>query len=170
MPDALWEWKWPSIDGALLVTGNLLNSLSMYRQRAWNSERGGQLFVNPNDARGLVLAVATPPHADDRAGWTWLELNPERCRQEIRTQNEAGLRLVGHWHTHPQRIPRISSTDVRSVGQFARKNAALIPCPLAVIVGQSREPDGIQAWIHRDGILIQAQKRLLRGDSTLASS
>lgn len=169
MPDALWHWEWPSIDGTLLVTGKLLDSLSMYRQRAWNNERGGQLFVDPNNARGLVLAVATPPHADDRAGWTWLELDPERCRQEIQIQNQAGLRLVGHWHTHPQKIPRISPTDVRSVARFARKNVALIPNPLAVIVGQSKSPDGIQAWIHRDGVLIQAQKRLLRGDSTLAS-
>lgn len=169
MPDALWHWEWPSIDGTLLVTGKLLDSLSIYRQRAWNNERGGQLFVDPNDARGLVLAVATPPHADDRAGWTWLELDRERCRQEIQIQNQAGLRLVGHWHTHPQKIPRISPTDVRSVARFARKNVALIPNPLAVIVGQSKSPDGIQAWILRDGVLIQAQKRLLRGDSTLAS-
>lgn len=169
MPESLWQWEWPSVDGSLLVTGKLLNTLAMHRQRAWHSERGGQLFVDPNDARGLVLAVATPPHADDRAGWTWLELDTERCRQEIRVQNEAGLRLVGHWHTHPQKVPRISPTDVRSVAQFAKKNG-LIASPLAVIVGQSKEPDGIQAWIHRDGLLIQAQKRLLTGDSTLASS
>ncbi len=170
MHDALWQWEWPAIEGAILVPESVLYLLSKHRQRAWNSERGGQLFVNPNDPRGPVLAVATPPHADDRAGWTWLELNPERCRQEIRAHNEMGFRLVGHWHTHPQVVPRISPTDAKSIAQFAKRNAELIPSPLAVIVGQSKQPDGIQAWLYRNGSLIQAQKQLLQCSSSLAGS
>lgn len=130
----------------------------------------GQLFVNPNDPRGPVLAVATPPHADDRAGWTWLELDPKRCRQEIRAHNETGFRLVGHWHTHPQAVPRISPTDARSIAHFATRNAELVSSPLAVIVGQSKEPDGIQVWLYRNGTLLQAKKQLLQCASALAGS
>ncbi|MBH1494012.1 Mov34/MPN/PAD-1 family protein [Stenotrophomonas maltophilia] len=163
MTDLLWEWSWPSIGGAVLVSAELLDQLANHRQRAWNYERGGQLFVDPRDPRGLVLAVATPPDSRDRASWTWLELDPRRCEEEIREYNQMGLRLVGHWHTHPQSVPKISTTDVDSVRRFAHENARVLEHPLAVIVGQSPKPDGIQAWLFREGKPLLAERRLLAG-------
>ncbi|WOB51312.1 Mov34/MPN/PAD-1 family protein [Xanthomonas hydrangeae] len=159
--EVVWAWSWPSVEGTLLVPGCLLAMLSTHRQRAWNSERGGQLFVDPNDPRGAVLAVATPPHPKDRAGWAWLELDPERCKSEVQAFNDKGLRLVGHWHTHPQKIPKISPTDIKSITQFAQLNSSILPNPLAVIVGQSNQPGGIQAWLFHGCNPIQAERRLV---------
>lgn len=100
-------------------------------------ERGGQLFVNPVDPKGLLLALATLPHRADRSGWSWLELDAARCRQEIQAANEQGLRLVGYWHTHPQSVPVISPADIGSFSKFAARYTQDLPHPIAIIVGKS---------------------------------
>lgn len=144
------------MDSDLLVSQSVANILDNHRQRKCSVERGGQLFVNPVSSTGLLLALATPPHSADRAGWSWLELDPERCRLEIESANAQGLRLVGYWHTHPQTIPIISSADVKSFSRFAARYAQDLPHPMAIIVGKSNKPEGIKAWSFREGRYIEA--------------
>lgn len=146
-----WRWRWPGHSAELLVTETVTQVLSAHRQRIWETERGGQLFVDPDDRRGLVLASATLPHPADRAGWAWLELDAKRCRQEIGQANSRGWRLVGYWHTHPQVIPKISPMDVASFSAFATRYAVALSSPLAVIVGKPAHARGIRAWSIRDG-------------------
>lgn len=151
MNEIAWRWQWPSHGAELLVTETVAQLLSVHRQRLWETERGGQLFVDPDDRRGLVLAGATSPHPADRAGWAWLELDAKRCRQEIVQANARGWRLVGYWHTHPQVVPKISPTDVASFTAFATWYVGALPSPLAIIVGRPDHPCGIRAWSIRDG-------------------
>lgn len=56
-----WQWSWPWVDTHLLVSQDVADLLEGYRQRRFDVERGGQLFVDPSSAAGLVLALATPP-------------------------------------------------------------------------------------------------------------
>lgn len=144
------------MDTHLLVSQDVANLLEHYRQKRFDVERGGQLFVDLSSAAGLVLALATHPHSDDRAGRTWLELNARRCREEIEQANAAGLRLVGYWHTHPQSIPMISSTDIISFSRFAVHYTQELPHPMAIIVGNSSSPEGIKAWSFREGLYVEA--------------
>lgn len=152
----VWRWQWPTINAELLVSQPVAEVFHRYRQRGWNTERGGQLFVDPANPVGLLLTLATPPHHADRAGWSWLELDAERCRQEIEAANAGGLRLVGYWHTHPQAIPKISPTDRDSFSRFAARHAQDLPHPIAVIVGTSFKPEGIVAWSIRNDHNIEA--------------
>lgn len=150
-----WQWRWPSGGAELRVSRSVAEVLMAHRQRAWQHERGGQLFVDATDPDGLLLTLATPPHPADRAGWTWLDLDPNRCRQEIAQANARRLRLVGYWHTHPQLVPRLSGTDIASFATFAATYATVLPCPLAIIVGKPDHPDGINAWSFRQGRPVQ---------------
>ena len=156
MTTIAWQWNWPGVDTHLLVSRDVASLLENYRQRRLDVERGGQLFVDPSGANGLVLALATPPHKDDRSGKTWLELNIDRCRKEVEQANVVGLRLVGYWHTHPQNIPMISTTDIKSFSNFAVRYTQDLPQPLAIIVGNSSNPEGIKAWSFREGRYIEA--------------
>ncbi|MDX1296713.1 MAG: Mov34/MPN/PAD-1 family protein [Pseudomonas sp.] len=151
-----WRWGWPGVDTHLLVSQDVASLLERYRQRKFDVERGGQLFVDPSSSTGLVLALATPPHGDDRAGRTWLELNARRCRDEIERANAEGLRLVGYWHTHPQSIPMISPTDIGSFSRFAARYTRDLPHPMAIIVGNANSPEGIKAWSFREGRYVEA--------------
>jgi hypothetical protein len=156
MSNIAWRWKWPAIDSELLVSQAAATVLGSHRQRAWGMERGGQLFVDPLSPSGLMLALVTPPHRADRAGWAWLELDENRCLQEIESANSQGLRLVGYWHTHPQTIPAISPADVGSFSRFAARYIQDLPNPIAIIVGQSKKPEGIKAWSFRVGGYVEA--------------
>ncbi|MBC8648343.1 MULTISPECIES: Mov34/MPN/PAD-1 family protein [Pseudomonadaceae] len=151
-----WQWTWPGLNTSLLVSQEVASLLESYRQKNFDVERGGQLFVDPSGAAGLVLALATPPHKDDRAGRAWLDLNARRCRKEIEQANATGLRLVGYWHTHPQSIPMISPTDIGSFSRFAAYYTQQLPHPLAIIVGNSSSNEGIKAWSFRDGCYVEA--------------
>lgn len=151
-----WSWKWPDVDYSLAVSQSVADVLDQYRQRSWRTERGGQLFVDLTNPYGLIMSLATPPHESDRAGWTWLELNSERCQHEVEFANAQGLRLVGYWHTHPQTVPAISPTDIASFSRFAARYAEELPHPIAVIVGLSPQPNGIKAWLFRNGACREA--------------
>ena len=141
-----WHWYWEHVGVSLSVAASVAATLSSARQRWWESERGGQLFVDLEHPAGVLLARATPPHPADRAGRHWLELNLDRCRDEIARANGEGLRLVGYWHTHPQRVPRVSPQDLSSFSRFANQHSAHLPQPIAVIVGTSKASEGIRAW------------------------
>lgn len=156
MKELAWRWRWPDVDGELLVSQAVARVFNDHRQHGWGVERGGQLFVNPLNPKGLLLDVATSPHHADRSGRSWLELNASRCTEEIQCANSQGLRLVGYWHTHAQNIPAISSQDLASFFKFARRYAAELPRPIAVIVGISDKPEGIKAWSFNDRRCIEA--------------
>ena len=148
-----WKWIWPELDATLLVRHSVACELERHRQSWWQKECGGQLFVSTDSNAGIELVLATLPHALDRAGRTWLELNKDRCSDEIKLANQKQMRLVGYWHTHPQRIPQISSQDIVSFRRFIFINKELLPYPLAVIVGNSTSRDAVRAWsIRPDGL------------------
>lgn len=158
-----WQWRWPEIDTHLLVSQDVASLLGHFRQRRFGVERGGQLFVDLSSPAGLVLALATPPHRNDRAGRTWLELDAHRCRDEIERANTVGLRLVGYWHTHPQSIPMISPSDIGSFSRFAANYTQDLPHPLAIIVGNSIGPEGLKAWSFRAGRYVEAVRNSWTG-------
>lgn len=156
MTKIAWQWCWPDLKAHLLVAQDVANLLVGHRQRDCDKECGGQLFVDATNPIGLVLTLATPPHKNDRAGATWLELDANRCREEILWANARGYRLVGYWHTHPQNIPMLSSADIKSFARFAKQYRQHLPHPLAIIVGNSPSPDGIKAWSFRNKTYVEA--------------
>lgn len=141
-----WTWRWPDLDLEVRVSTDVAAIWAMHRQKRWQKERGGQLFAIGEPDGAVRLVLATPPHRDDRAGWTWLELDPTRCAHEIARENARGLRYVGTWHTHPQIVPHISSTDIAALSMSGRINKNLLPSCLAVIVGNSGASNGVRAW------------------------
>lgn len=154
--EVTWSWKWPDVEGVLLVSHSAADIFRCNRQISGEHERGGQLFVDPTHPDGIILSLATAPHKADKAGRTWLELDPERCNKEIQKANALGLRLIGYWHTHPQVIPQISSVDISNFSRFAQRYSQVLPHPVAIIVGTSPDTSGIKAWLFREGGYLEA--------------
>ena len=152
--DKGWVWHWPTLGVELIVPPSVAAIFQSNRQRFLQKERGGLLFVDPNDPRGLVLAWASPPHPLDRAGHFDLVIDEHRARSEIEEANVQGKRLVGYWHTHPQKFPKLSTTDLASFRALANHNPTTLPLPVAVIVGRSSDKEGVRAWsIRPEGVL-----------------
>lgn len=146
MSDLNWIWHWPTVQLELGISLNVYEYLKSQSQANNENEKGGQLFISIENPRGLFIEIATPPHSKDKAGRTWLELDPGRCKEEIIHYNKNGLILVGYWHTHPESTPNISGKDIQSFGEFSLKNHQSLPTPIAIIVGQSTSQNGIRAW------------------------
>ncbi|MCD1649706.1 Mov34/MPN/PAD-1 family protein [Marinobacter adhaerens] len=155
MIDIAWSWKWPDLGCEILVSASVVEVLNRYRQVGPNPERGGQLFVDPLNPVGLVLADASTPNPADQVGRSWIDMDSSRCRREVVHANSKGMRLVGYWHTHPQIIPHISRTDIESFRRFSTAYNHELPHPIAVIVGTSRKANGIRVWSFRDGRYIE---------------
>ncbi|MBF6022982.1 Mov34/MPN/PAD-1 family protein [Lysobacter niastensis] len=136
------------------MSPEVVRVLTGHRQGPLDSECGGQLFADPRGTGAPVLAVATLPHPRDRAGHTWLELDPMRCETEAAHWQSRGLLRVGVWHTHAEAYPKLSNQDLRSFRAYSRANQFF---PVAVIVGQAAAPDGVRAWSIREHESPQAQ-------------
>ncbi|MCU4581177.1 Mov34/MPN/PAD-1 family protein [Acinetobacter gyllenbergii] len=154
--DLAWEWQWKTIDVHLKVARAVADVFFAHTQNTKENEMGGQLFIDTSMSNGLWLSLATPPHKDDRAGPTWLELDSNRCKQEIIESKEQGLILAGYWHTHAELIPNLSAQDLKSFREFSCKNIESLPSPLAIIVGNSTETSSIRAWSLQKNDFLQA--------------
>ena len=141
-----WSWHWPDRDIVLRVPVDVVAVWRQHRQALWQRERGGQLFAKVATSGDLVLVSATLPHHSDRSSWGWLELDAARCQAEVADANLIGHRLVGTWHTHPQRVPHLSPTDRKTLMASARINEGVLPASLAVIVGYGADTMSIRAW------------------------
>ena len=140
-----WCWQWPELNVTLLVDTQTATMWRDQRQRWFQHERGGQLFADISKPEGIWL-TASPPHPADVAGYRWLEYDASRCHAEVAEANQGGLRLIGYWHTHPQRIPRLSPRDRVSFQKFADCHRDTLPNPIAVIVGTSDTHQGVRVW------------------------
>ena len=154
--DLAWEWRWKTLDVELKVSTKVVDIFFSHQQKLKEDEKGGQLFIDTSMSDGLWLAVATPPHKADRSNPTWLELDVNRCKQEVLEYQNQGLVLVGYWHTHAELTPNLSPQDIKSFREFSRNNINSLPNPLAVVVGYGSTGDTIRAWSFQENGMILA--------------
>jgi len=153
-----WRWTWEELGVDLLVSNRTAAVLRRQRQPFGGVERGGLLFVDPNDPLGLVLARVTPPHPADRASEHSIIMDWPRCAREVEKANSNGLRLTGFWHSHPENIPDLSPVDIRNFRSLGQRNHIDLPWPVAVIVGRDRGEEGIRAWSIRPEKIYRAKR------------
>lgn len=157
--DLALEWRWKTLDVELKVSTEVVDIFFSHQQKLKEDEKGGQLFIDTSMSDGLWLTVATPPHNADCSGPTWLELDANRCMQEVFEYQNQGLVLVGYWHTHAEVTPNLSPQDIKSFREFSRNNINSLPNPLAVIVGNGNNCDTIRAWsFQKNGMILASLK------------
>lgn len=147
-----WVWKWEKMNVSLNVSQYVAEAFLHHRQGLKENEKGGQLFVDLTRADGLWLVQASEPNLSDSSGRHWLSLDQSRCSKEIEIANKKGLRLIGYWHTHPEKNPKISPKDIESFKRFSKENIDNLRSPLVVIVGTC----ATNAWIVNEILIEQA--------------
>lgn len=139
MSASLWHYRDPISGLAVSINDRVRDIFARHRQRKfWHRERGGVLFAKSVGTNGHIeVCDATSPHELDRAGWSWLELDHQRCLEEIQDRFERGLHFVGYWHTHPEPHPIPSPRDVAALQRNLGGGGIPLQKLLAVIVGTS---------------------------------
>lgn len=139
-----WSYLDPESGLVVSIAPAVLRLFEGSRQRLWQRERGGVLFAESVGTDGrLEIVDATAPHARDRAGWSWLMLDHQRCLDEISDRFARDLHFVGYWHTHPERIPSPSARDFTVLQRNLLGGGVPLQKLIAVIVGTDRDVSGL---------------------------
>lgn len=129
----------------LILTNSVLSLMGKYRQTTrLRAEAGGQLFAKIT-AKLIVVAVATEPHRKDfRRRFSFIPYK-ERLNAEIQSYFSKSFHYIGDWHTHPQKKPKPSWIDLKSMRSCFSQSRHELEHFLMVIVGNATTPDGI--WV-----------------------
>jgi integrative and conjugative element protein (TIGR02256 family) len=116
--------------------------LEKHRQRNWfANERAGQLFATI-DGNVVAVSEATGPRRGDRADHISYDIDRKAAQREIDDRYEKGLHYIGDWHTHPQKTPGPSTTDILSMARLFCTSSHQLNIVAMLIVGTG----GPEAW------------------------
>ncbi len=143
------SYKILSTEKYIILTNEVLEYFDQHRQVGVNSkELGGQLFAKLEEKR-IVIAKVTGPRTSDKRGRFSFIPNRKAEQREINIMFSKGLHYVGDWHTHPEKRPSPSRTDINSMSECFHKSKHELDSFILVIVGQDNPPDGIWLSLHR---------------------
>lgn len=132
----------------VLLGDAVLEQFRHFRQvHAERPEAGGQLFARIEKPDVLVTHASGPKTRDRRSRVSFCP-NRRIEQQEITAMYRDGLHYVGDWHTHPERRPNASATDLRSIGEIVRRSRHGFGGFLLVVVGTLEPPDGLSVYLH----------------------
>lgn len=152
MKHASLEYCLPDGIGRLRFSEDALAHFHRYRQmRPWHREAGGQLFATVTDTL-IDIVEATGPRSSDRRSFFGFEPDRTAEQREITERYARGLHFIGDWHSHRQRKPLPSNTDIESMNDTVRQSQHSLKGFVLVVVGTSRPPDGLHVSFHtREG-------------------
>lgn len=132
----------------IIFPPEVLTHFQKHRQLGGHSvEAGGQLFARFEGEQIHVVEATGPCRTDRRSRFSFL---PSRKREQtdIASRYRKGLHFIGDWHTHPEDVPRPSSTDIESINDCFRKSKHELSAFVLVIVGRHAPPDGLHVSLH----------------------
>ncbi len=140
----------------LVLTDPVIKTLSKHRQlRFWQREAGGQLFGHFQGSTIEIMEATGPRRTDRRTRTSYI---PDRRaeQREIDDRFGRGLHFIGDWHSHPEKIPMPSYSDVTSLDDTVRRSTHSMLAFVLVIVGQLAAPEGLHVSIfHGDGASLE---------------
>jgi integrative and conjugative element protein (TIGR02256 family) len=150
LPYLHWKRYWRGISfkigdsgQRLILAPSVLNHIAKHQQAdGSSSEAGGQLFARFGDGIVRVERATGPRVADRRSRYGYI---PDRRMEqlEIDTMHRQGLHFIGDWHTHPERTPRPSTSDVRSIRQAFEQSKHHLNGFILLIAGTEPFPAGL---------------------------
>lgn len=136
-------WRCPGSDQVLRINDEAIECMLRHRQTTHRSpEAGGQLFGAVCPTEVSVLAV-TGPYARDDSGRYRYRSDPVAAQTAIDEQARAGRLYLGEWHTHAEKHPRPSGSDVEAMRALLARSRLNANSALLVIVGLSSSPDAM---------------------------
>jgi integrative and conjugative element protein (TIGR02256 family) len=146
----------------LILTPAVLNHIAKHQQDSGASrEAGGQLFARFRNDQIRVEKATGPREVDQRSRYGYI---PDRRgeQEEIDAMHSHGLQFVGDWHTHPERIPSPSTSDVRSIRQAVAQSKHHLNGFVMLIAGTEAFPLGLFLALYgshgETAILLDRQK------------
>ena len=150
LPSLQWKRYWRSIafrigdsEQRLVLTAAVLNHIARHQQGdGISSEAGGQLFARFKEEQ-IRVERATGPRATDRRSRFGYIPDRRREQEEIDSMHGLGLHFIGDWHTHPERVPSPSASDIRSIREAVTRSMHHLNGFVLLIAGTEAFPLGL---------------------------
>ncbi len=135
-----------------------MNHIAEQQQNAPHAaEAGGQLFARITESCITVQRATGPRSTDRRTRYGYI---PDRKKeqQEIDEMFQAGLLFIGDWHTHPEKIPTPSRSDLQSIKNIYKGSRHHLPAFLLLIAGTESFPAGLHLSFHSASAEVRLSK------------
>lgn len=140
---AIWRATHPDFPEDIRFAAEAIAHLQKHRQAGFFSkEAGGQLFGRAVDT-GLLVICASGPYPGDTRTRTSYRSAPTAASNAIATMRANGLFYLGEWHTHPERHPHPSGSDVDAFIRLGQRSTFATAVPILAIQGQTCSPTGL---------------------------
>lgn len=126
----------------------VINHFKSHRQST-GPEVGGQLFGRYVDGK-VYIEKATGPYPEDKKLRFSFLPSRSKERKDINEHFRSGLHYVGDWHTHPEKFPKPSLTDLTSMRDCFVKSRHQHGAFLMVIVGNGIGPEWLSLSLHNE--------------------
>lgn len=134
----------------LILEKNVLKHFRNHQQFASRSkEAGGQLFGTFSE-NAVNVKLATGPRISDQRSRFFFSGDRKKDRKEINARYREGLHYLGDWHTHPEKKPSPSKTDLFSMSELFAKSKHELRAFVMIIVGTSDFPTGLHVSMHEE--------------------
>lgn len=112
-------------------------------------EAGGQLFASFS-AKRIEIRVATKPRRVDWRRRCGFQPSRVQDQRDIDFYFDMGLHFVGDWHTHPEKFPKKSWLDIKSMRECFRESTHQLNALVLVVVGTAEFPFGLDVSLHAE--------------------
>lgn len=123
--------------GTILLTPEVLAIFSKYQQTESKIEAGGYL-IGQEFSGQLVVEVATEPGVNDVRKRFFFKRNKyhgQKLVDKIWKASDRKMIIAGEWHSHPERFPTPSTTDIRESRKSFIEGHFPLGFMLIVIIG-----------------------------------
>ena len=150
---------YPGLPYTVTLSAASVDLILRYRQRGWfSSEAGGLLFAKLSP-REVSILEATPPQKRDRRSGSSFQLHLPSAQALIDDRFATNMHYVGEWHTHPQRHPKPSKLDYKTMASVFEKSNHQLNALIFLIAGTGNDAMGLWCGAHRNGQTLELARR-----------
>lgn len=124
----------------VIIKNNVVKYIDQYRQKFSHSkENGGQLFGSVMHSKICIQAISGPYLKDFNSRCSYRS-SLNSAQKEIINQHKQGKIYLGEWHTHPEKTPSPSQSDLLTINEIQRFSKLNLNGLLMLIAGNGDDP------------------------------
>jgi integrative and conjugative element protein (TIGR02256 family) len=139
--------KFESQFGKIVFHLEVLEVFDKHKQTGFfRAETGGQLFASLKHGQ-IEIVRATESGESGKRGRNFFRPNRGDEQADIRAAFAEDVHFIGDWHTHPEKKPTPSGTDIVKATEIFDRSTHELNGFCLVIVGTAVFPDGLWCGI-----------------------
>ncbi len=133
------KFSFPCCDIEVEFTPEVVKDLGQFRQIVGYTEAGGLLFTSDLYSNPILIEKFSIPSAQDKRTRHRFIPHKTKAQKIINEMFENGFHYVGDWHTHPQKHPKPSRTDINTIKDVFKKSDHNLNYMLMLVLSNSED-------------------------------